>query len=72
MRSGVTNIFKWPSLFHQLGQTMLHYTGCPLVDFTLVIISTTNKILNTLGHTDEDVDINIISHCIIAKLKVHA
>lgn len=60
MRSGVTDVFEWPSLFHQVSQRMLHYAGCPLVDFTLVIICPTNNVLNTLGRKNKGVDINIV------------
>lgn len=53
MGSEFTYVFEWPSLFHQVSQRMLHYTGRPLVHFTLVIICSANNTFNTLrqNHT---------------------
>lgn len=51
--SELTYVFERPSLFDQVGQRVLHYTGRPLVHFTLVIICSTNNSFDTLRHTEE-------------------
>lgn len=47
-RDLLTYVFERPTLFHQVSEWMLHYTGRPLVDFTLVIICSTDDAFNAL------------------------
>lgn len=47
-RDLLTYVFECPTLFHQVSEWMLHYTGRPLVDFTLVIICSTDDAFNAL------------------------
>lgn len=46
----VDHVLEGPSLFHQVTQTVLHYTGRPLVHFILIILCSTNNTFNALFH----------------------
>lgn len=47
-RNSLTDEFKRPPLFDQVSQRILHYAGRPLVDFTVVVVGTTNDALDAL------------------------
>lgn len=48
LHNSLTNEFERPPLFDQMSQRILHYAGRPLVDFTVVVVGTTDDTLDAL------------------------